>query len=266
MNYEDVKQANDWVSYLNEHYIENVGGAPVFVFKLDKKATKIDPLYGEEIGGRIYLRPFKIKAIHLINPFEFMFKDNVIGEYENETKSFNFNLTQVVQKMKSLKTKPLSTLQISSDDKHSIEKKNDIITLFNNGITVRKFDLNIYQTIEEFGTVLSTYIPVSMSGEDDYSRNIQNFNETNFSGSTLLLKTFNKEYKNCSDVIEEGDLIYVEDNNVLYEVTNAQVAGNFGWKYQMWNVKCDKSYPYVEYNKLKSKIYGFSDIDFGYRR
>lgn len=51
MNYEDIKQANDWVSSLNEHYIENVGGAPVFIFKLDKKATKIDPLYGEEIGG-----------------------------------------------------------------------------------------------------------------------------------------------------------------------------------------------------------------------
>lgn len=266
MNYEDVKQANEWVALMNEHYVENIGGAPVFVFKLDKKATRIDPLYGEEIGGRIYLRPFKIKTLHLVNPFEFMFKDNLIGEFENETKSFNFNLTQMVQKMKSLKNEPLSTLHISSNDKHSIEKKNDKITLYNNGIVVNTLDLQHYQTVEEVGTKLSEYLTVEMGGEDDYSRNIPNFNETNFSNSMLLLKTFNREYRNCSDVIEEGDLIYVEDNNVLYEVTNGQVAGNFGWKYQMWNVKCDKSYPYVEYDKLKSKIYGFSDIDFGYRR
>jgi hypothetical protein len=266
MNYEDIKQANDWVSSLNEHYIENVGGAPVFIFKLDKKATKIDPLYGEEIGGRIYLRPFKIKALHVINPFEFMFKDNLIGEYENETKSFNFNLNQMVQKMKSLKEEPLSMLQVTSTGKHSIEKKNGFIILYENGIILDKIDLSIFQTVEEVGTKLAENVSVSLTGEDDYSRNIPNFREVNFSNSTLLLKTFNREYRNCSDVIEEGDLIYVEDNNVLYEVTNSQVAGNFGWKYQMWNVKCDRSYPYVEYNKLKSKIYGFNNIDFGYRR
>lgn len=266
MNYEDVRQANDWVSLINEHYIENVGGVPVFIFKLDKKATKIDPLYGEEIEGRIYLRPFKIKALHLVNPFEFMFKDNLIGEYETETKNFNFNLNQMVQKMKSLKEEPLSMLYLTSNSNHSIEKKNDIVYLYSNNILIDKLDTATFQTVEEVGIKLSEHITVKMEGEDDYSRNIRDFKKIDFSNSTMLLKTFNREYRNCSDVIEEGDLIYTEDNNVLYEVTNAQPAGNFGWKYQMWNTKCDKSYPYVEYNKLKSKIYGFNNIDFGYRR
>jgi hypothetical protein len=266
MNYEDVKQANEWISMMNEYYLENIGGVPVFVFKLDKKATKIDPLYGEEIDGRIYLRPFKIEALHLVNPFEFMFRDNLIGEFESEVKNFNFNLNQMVQKMKALKEEPLSMLYISSDGNHEIEKNNKQIVLYEDGLIAEKLDLNIFQTVEEVGTKLAEHLTVEISENDDYSRNIPNFNKTNFSGSTMLLKTFNREYRNCSDVIEKGDLIYTEDNNVLYEVTSSQVAGNFGWKYHMWNVKCDKSYPYVEYNKLKSKIYGFNNIDFGYRR
>lgn len=268
MNYEDVKQSSEWVSMMNEYYLNNVGGVPVFVYKLDKNSTKIDSLYGEEIGGRIYLRPFKINALHLANPFEFMFKDNLIGEQESQTKQFNFNLNQIVQKMKSLKEEPLSTLHITSIGIWEIEKRNDIIFLYKDKILIDKIDINTYQTVVSVGERLASYsgLVIELGGEDDFSRNLPNFYKIDFSDSELLLKTFNKEYKNCSDVVENGDLIYTEDNNILYEVTSAQPAGNFGWKYQMWNVKCDRSFPYVQYDKLKSQIYGLKDINFGHQR
>lgn len=271
MNYTDLKQSSEWIAMMNEFYINEVGGAPVFVYKLDKVSTKIDPLYGEEINGRNYLRPFKLNALHLVNPFEFMFKDNLIGEFENETKQFNFNLNQVVQKMKALKEEALSTLHII-DNKNdgvswAIEKRNGKIVLYKNNIVEEVIEVEEVPTIELLGSRLANPgFSVQISGENDFTRNLRDFNKIDFADTELLLKTYNKEYKNCSDVIENGDLIYLEDTNVLYEVTSAQPAGNFGWQYQMWNVKCGRSFPYVNYNKLKSQIYGFKDIDFGYQR
>jgi hypothetical protein len=102
-------------------------------------------------------------------------------------------------------------------------------------------------------------LDVILEGEDDFTRNLPNFPRTEFSNSQLLLKTYNQEYKNCSDIVENGDLILVEEQMRLYEVVSAQPAGNFGWKYQMWNVKCDVAYPYVEFSKLKSQVYGIKN-------
>ena len=97
----------------------------------------------------------------------------------------------------------------------------------------------------------------SFSGQDDYTKNIRNFNTICFKGSSLLLETYIREYRNCSDIIDNGDLIFVGDNNRLYEVTAVSPSGNMGWKYQMWTVKCAKTYPYVLYDKLKKSVYGF---------
>ena len=258
MNYEDLKKSAGWYELLNQSYVENIGGAPVFVFKLDKVATKVDPLYGEEIGGRIYLRPFEIKAIHLVNPFEFMFQDNLIGEIESNTKSFNFNFNQMVQTLYNLKNKPISIIHVTSTSPVGIEKKNGMIHFYNQGIVVDSISISEVYTmsalVNELNLISGT--TATLEGMDDFTRNLPDFPRIDFENVELLLKTFNQEYKNCSDVIENGDLLLVEDQMRLYEVTSAQPAGNYGWKYQMWNVKCDTAYPYVEFNKLKSQVYG----------
>lgn len=261
MNQEDLKQSSEWFSMMNESYLENIGGATVFVFKLDKTITKIDPLYGEEIKGRIYLRPFQIKALHLINPFEFMFQDNLIGEVEGNTKSFNFNFNSMVKTLYSLKNNPMSQLHISGEGNWELEKKSDKIYLYKNKLLEDTLLLSSYQTIESVKNRLSTHIglTIELEGQDDFIKNLSNFPRTDFSNSQLLLKTYNQEYKNCSDIIENGDLILVEDQMRLYEVVSAQPAGNFGWKYQMWNVKCDLAYPYVEFSRLKSQVYGIKN-------
>lgn len=258
MNQEDIKQSAEWFSLMNESYLENVGGASVFVFKLDKTITKIDPLYGEEIKGRIYLRPFRIKALHLTNPFEFMFQDNLIGESESNVKSFNFNFNDMVKTLYSLKNNPMSQLYITGTGTWELEKKSDKIYLYKNKLIEDTLMISSYQTITSVKDRLNTHtgLTIEMSGQDDFTRNLPNFSRTDFSNSQLLLKTYNQEYKNCSDIVENGDLILVEEQMRLYEVVSAQPAGNFGWKYQMWNVKCDIAYPYVEFSKLKSQVYG----------
>jgi hypothetical protein len=261
MNQTDIKQSAEWFSMMNEYYVENVGGASVFVFKLDKTITKIDPLYGEEIKGRIYLRPFQIKALHLVNPFEFMFQDNLIGEVEGNTKSFNFNFNDMVKKLYTLKNEPMSKLYISGNGTWEIEKKTDKIYLYKDKLIEDTLPVSIFQTISSIRDRLNTHmdLDVILEGEDDFTRNLPNFPRTEFSNSQLLLKTYNQEYKNCSDIVENGDLILVEEQMRLYEVVSAQPAGNFGWKYQMWNVKCDVAYPYVEFSKLKSQVYGIKN-------
>lgn len=258
MNYEDVKQSSDWVSMMNKSYMENIGGVPVFVYKLDRTNTKVDTLYGEEINGRNYLRPFEIKALMLVNPYEFMFSDNLISNSEANVKSFNFNFDTMVQKIYSLKRDPLSVLSISSIGSWSIEKKNNVIYLYKGGIIVDRISLLEFKTISSIGARLATHsgITVSINENDDYSLNLRSFGKIDFSNAELILKTFNKEYEKCSDVIEEGDLILEIDTVRLYEVASSRQTGNYGWKYQMWETKCAKSYPYVEYDTLKAQVYG----------
>lgn len=258
MNYEDLKKASDWYSLLNQAYVEEIGGAPVFVFKLDKVATKVDPLYGEEIGGRIYLRPFEIKAMHLINPFEFMFHDNLIGEIESNVKSFNFNFNQMVQTIYNLKNKPVCTIHVTSVNPVGISKIKNVIYLYYNGLVTDSISISEIATMSDLLIELNA-IPgttATLEGMNDFTKNLPDFPRIDFENAELLLKTFNKEYKNCSDVIENGDLVLVEEQMRLYEVTSAQPAGSYGWKYQMWNIKCDTAYPYVEFNRLKSQVYG----------
>jgi len=259
MNYEDVKQSSDWVSSLNKYYVENIGGVPIFVYKLDRKSTKIDPLYGEEIQGRNYLRPYKTKALHLVNPYEFMFADNLISDSEENIKTFNFNFDDMVQKIHSLKRDPLSILKIEGQfGNWTIEKKNNIVYLYKDNIIIDRISLAEIKTTLALGERLTNQngINAFINENNDYSINLRDFSKIDFSGAELVLKTFNKEYENCSDVIEEGDLILDLDTVRLYEVTSGRQTGNYGWKYQMWQTKCDKSYPYVEYDKLKAQVYG----------
>lgn len=257
MNYEDVKQSTDWVSMMNKAYIENIGGVPVFIYKLDRTNTKMDPLYGEEINGRNYLRPFEMKALMLINPYEFMFSDNLISNSEADGKSFHFNFDTMVQKIHSLKRDPLSVLSIKGSGSWAIEKKNNVIYLYRNNVIVDRISLTEFRTISSVGGKIASHgVIVNINDNDDYSLNLRNFSKIDFSGSELVLKTYNKEYENVTDVIGEGDLILELDTVRLYEVTSSRQTGNYGWKYQMWETKCDKSYPYVEYDVLKAQIYG----------
>ena len=262
MNYEELKSANEWVSSINQSYI-NLMGPVVTVFKLDKTQTRINPLYNEEIGGRIYLRPFEIHTLHATNPFDWMFENTLAVESE-QVKSFNFNFNEMVQTISRLKKSSLCEIEIFpiQDEIVGFEKTDNKFVVYHNKCNFIEYDLDEYKTITELAEELKN-LPfiekIVFTGIDDFSKCIRNFPFVDATNTSLLLKTFNKEYKNCSDVIEQGDLILVTDQMRLYEVASTQPTGNYAWKYQMWNCKCSTSLPYVEYGRLKNYTYGLKN-------
>lgn len=257
MTYEDLMKSSDWVKNMSSTYFDTAG-ARVLVFKLDKEDTKLNPIYNEEIDGRKYLRPFETKSIYKTNPFSFNFDNTIPSETEGNL-NFYFNFENMVKTIDSLK-KATSEIKISAYDiGWSIWKSGSTLTLYNKelGQGSLVFDLNEYQTISELSQALTNtnFFRCKIAG-DDYTNCIPNFKETKLAKS-ILLKTFNSEFKNVKNTIEEGDLIYIPTINALFEVTSAYPVNNTIYRYINWQCNAQRTFSYVEYEKLKTYRYGF---------
>lgn len=257
MTYEDLMKSSDWVKNMSASYFETAG-ANVFVFKLDKEDTKLNPIYNEEIDGRKYLRPFETKSIYKTNPFSFNFDNTIPSETEGNL-NFYFNFDNMVRTIESLK-KATSEIKITANEiGWSVWKTGNILCFYNKelGQNTLTFDLNEYQTISELAKVLTgTELFRCKFAGDDYTSCIPNFKETKLAKS-ILLKTFNSEFKNVTNTIEEGDLIYITTINALYEVTSAYPVNNTIYRYMNWQCNAQRTFSYVEYEKLKTYKYGF---------
>lgn len=257
MTYEDLLKSSDWVQNMSASYFESLG-AKVLVFKLDKTDTKLNPIYNEEIGGRKYLRPFEIKAVYKTNPFSFRFDNTIPSETEGDL-NFYFNFNTMARTMEALK-RATSELKIKAlNSGWSISKQGNLIYLENNSIIKDplEFDVEEYATISELAQAIqNTGYFETVYGGDDYSSCIPNFKPTKMSNS-VILKTFNSEFKNCGNTIEEGDLIYVLTINALYEVTSAYPVNNTIYRYVNWQCNAQRTFSYVEYDRLKTYRYGF---------
>ena len=262
MTYEDLIKSSDWVQKLNASYFESLG-AKVLVFKLDKNGTKLNPIYNEEIDGRKYLRPFEIKSIYKTNPFNFNF-DNTLPTETEGSLNFYFNFNVMARTMEALK-KATSVWRITAEDSDwSIWKQGDFLYAYNkkycrNSLDPLKFDLkNDYITVSELSQALTNtkYFSCKHIG-DDYSVCIPNFRKVDLNNSTIV-KTFNSEFKNAGNTIEQGDLIYITTINALYEVTSAYPVNNTIYRYMNWQCNAQRTFAYVEYEKLKSYGYGFN--------
>ena len=261
MTYEDLLSSNEWVKTMNASYFKSAG-AKVFIFKLDKKGTRLNPIYNEEIDGRKYLRPFEISAIYRTNPFNFSFDNTIPSETEGNL-NFYFNFESMVRTLGSLK-KATSELKITAvEPGWSIWKNGSVLSLYNKnlGEDILTYDLNKFQTISELSSALTnTNIFVCKTAGDDYSACIPNFKETKMSNS-ILLKTFNSDFNNVNNIIEEGDLIYIVTTNALYEVTSAYPVNNTFYRYMNWQCNAQRTFSYIEYKKLKTYKYGFAVTD-----
>ena len=265
MNYYNLKQSQGWIANMNQSYIDSLGPT-VLIFKLNKKDTRINPIYNEEVNGRNYLRPFEIKAIHEVGQFDFLF-DNGLASENEAVKYFNFNFNKMVRTIHKLKKSPISQFTITppeSSSKFFIKKENDRVYLTKtdkdseDGSYVKVYNLNEVDTVSELLSLIREegIVCELVDGIDDLSACIPDFKEIEFTGSSVRLSTFNQEYDNATDIIDNGDLIYIQDTNRLYEVNSATPAGNMGWKYTMWTVKCSLTNPYVNRNELKKYKYG----------
>ncbi len=267
MTYEDLMKSSGWVQDLSASYFESLG-AKVLVFKLDKTDTKLNPIYNEEIDGRKYLRPFEIKSIYKTNPFDFKF-DNTIPSETDGSLMFYFNFNVMARTMEALK-KSTSELKLTATEPGwSVWKQGDTFYTFNNKYyspvkdrSLTSYDLkDDYQTISELSQALTnTGYFIGKHTGDDYCGCIPNFKETKLNNS-ILLKTFNSEFKNAGNTIEQGDLIYITTINALYEVTSAYPVNNTIYRYVNWQCNAQRTFAYVEYEKLKTYGYGFDVQD-----
>lgn len=264
MTYEDLMKSSSWVQNTSASYFESLG-AKVLVFKLDKNGTKINPIYNEEIDGRKYLRPFETKSIYKTNPFVFNF-ENVLPSETDSNLNFYFNFEVMVKTIDALKRATSEWRIRAKEPGWFISKRNNQICIFNKKTdsevdrfkydTEINFNLSQYMTISEISQALSdTGFFICEHGGDDYTKCIPDFKETSLK-SPLVIKTFNSEFRNVGNTIEEGDLIYITTTNALYEVTSAYPVNNTIYRYVNWQCNAQRTFAYVEYDKLKSYKYG----------
>ena len=229
-----------WVSYLNQHYLET-HAAEIYVFKLDKEVTDIDELYGGEGygGARIYLPPFTIRAFYLDKEWNQQLGPETFPYLETQDDiTFAVNFDNMVHKIRDLKIAKKSEIFIEYKGAGEVtaENSNDVLTLKVNDEVVHIFDLNSseYRIVSKLVVGINSLsgFLCNFEGENDKSVNLVSFNETRFQNKKLRLFSEDDTYRNCTDVIESGDLILTE-KYFLYEVHNNLPGGNIGWEYSM---------------------------------
>ena len=262
----------DWISYLNKHYIE--ASAPeVYVFKMDKQETDIDEMYGGENygGARIYKPAFEIRSYYLDNEWMQQLGNETFPYRETqEDITFAVNFENMVQKIRDLKLKRKSEIFIEYKYKNEVsaEKKGEYFTLKVNDETVASFDLkeSEYRTVKKLTAAINNVkgFKAYFEGENDISSNLVSFKETRFRNKSLNVFSEDETYKNMTDIIEKGDLI-LTDKYFLYEVQSNIPGGNIGWDYAIMLLTANvRSLDKVElpnnWNELiREKEYGLRD-------
>ena len=227
-----------WISELNNSYI-NINGPTIYVFKMDKTQTDIDDLYGgENFGGsRIYLPPFQIRSIYLEKEWNQSLGTDTFPYLEvQEDAVFTVNFDNMVRIIRDLKQIYNSEILIEHMDNTvvSAKKEGNTFQLFsNNNSTTLDLNESRYRTTKKLADEISSMgnrYKVTHIGENDLSVNIVDFRNTFFTRKTLSMYSEDETYKNCTDIIEKGDLI-LTDKFFLYEVHSNIPSGNFGWNY-----------------------------------
>lgn len=235
VNYYDLLKTNEmsqYFSYLNDKFIK-ISGPKIKIFKLDKKATVLDDVYGtEKNGSRIYLPPFEINAIYLTNPWV---SDLGLEPYQEIEQKINVavnfdNMVAVSRDLKNKHTCDISIECISPSVIPSIDNINGVVTLYINGDVIKVINLSTYRTVKNFIGVINTtsQFVASYTGINDEVGKMNNFNSIEFQGSVMSIYVEDNTYKNITDLIEMGDMIMTEKWRI-YEVKSAAPGGDFGW-------------------------------------
>jgi hypothetical protein len=229
----------EWISELNNSYI-NLNGPTVYVFKMDKSETDIDDLYGgENFGGsRIYLPPFKIRSIYLEKQWSQNLGTDTFPYLEiQEDAVFTVNFDNMVRIIRDLKHLYNSEIIIEhlGNIPVSARKEGDIFELISGESSIITLNLNDsrYRTTKKLADEINSMggnYKVTLVGENDLSTNLVNFRKTYFTRKSISIFSEDETYKNCTDIIEKGDLI-LTDKFFLYEVHSNIPSGNIGWEY-----------------------------------
>ena len=254
-NYFDAlnnSQTTQWVSTLNEKYI-NLVGQPILVYKLDKVETPIDDLYNETHTSRIYLPPFEMKAQHLVNPYTQNMGTEYLYSEREEVTQFVINFNDMVAKIRDLKASHISDLNISYNGSGIAfaENNNNIFSLWINCQKVAEFDLkdNNYNTIQKLANRIKQIsgFSATYTGKNDASINLVSFSKTRLKNKILNIYSPNLTYKNCTDIIENGDII-IDSTARAYQVNENLFSNSSMWSYQTMVLECTKAK--IDYTNL----------------
>lgn len=238
-------QTSQWTSQLNSAYI-NLTGTPCLIYKLDKVKTPIDDLYNETSTSRIYLPPFQMKLLHLINAYTQNLGTNYLySEPDANNIQFVVNFQEMVAIIRDLKASHICDIEISYKGSGSafVENVNDVLRLWINCAEVAQFDLkdNECNTVQKLVNKINqiSNFSAKYTGKNDASENIVNFSKTRIRNKTLKLYVPDTVYKNCTDIIEKGDII-IDSTARAYQVNQNLFSNNNMWSYQTMVLDCSK--------------------------
>ena len=247
-NYFDAlnnSQTTQWVSTLNEKYI-NLVGQPILVYKLDKVETPIDDLYNETSTSRIYCKPFEMKAQHLLNPYtQNLGSSYLYSEPDTGDIQFVVNFQDMVATIRDLKVAHTTDLNISYNGSGIAfaENNNNIFSLWINCQKVAEFNLknNDYSTIQKLTNRIKqiSNFSATYTGKNDASINLVPFSKTRIKNKILNIYSPDLSYKNCSDIIEKGDII-IDSSMRAYQVNENLFSNSSMWSYQTMVLDCSK--------------------------
>lgn len=249
-NYSDFLKSSpqkEYNSYMNDSYIQ-LSGMTVYIFKLDKVFTKKSELYGSEISSRIYLPHFPIRAIYNTNKWVGGLNLNIYEETESEI-SFTVNFDRMVRLHRELKNKTNGTVKISYSGNGNpfIKIKNNVLrlTIDENVILEKSLKDSDFNTVKKVVSYINniTGFSIVLTGNNDPAINLENVDNFNFKNIEKTINIKDNTYANITDIIETGDIILTEKFR-LYQVIQANPAGEIGWAYSTYNIKgglCDMS-------------------------
>ena len=232
----------EYVSYMNDAFM-NLNAPTITIFKLDKKATEIEPLYGSAQHSKIFLPPFTLRAWHLDNPWKGTLNIEPYIELEENVK-YVVNFNTMVKTIRDLKNKRNCTITISyaGGGVPSIQNLNNILTIYVDGVvksTYNMTDGSVSTTLKLVSAIntISGFSAI-MIGVNDPSINLIDFELTTFKNSTFEFYSPDTTYANVTDILEMGDAIMTHKYRV-YEILNANPTGDFGWDYSTFTLDCN---------------------------
>lgn len=261
-----ISPNKDYISYMNEYYVRN-NGQEILIYKLDKKRTITDDLYMEEVGGRIYLPPFPLPAIYFDPKFQGVLGLNVFSQELTTGEGnqvFFMNFDNMVRKHFELKNgivKTILTIIYSGKENIKLESSGEEILIYKMNELFVKFSYSDYRTVEKLIQVLNSVdgLTVNFEGENCPSKNIGVFSKIDITGRIANIELKEDLYKNITDVLQSGDIIVTEKNDV-FEVVEGMPEGNFGWNFATYRITCKTA------NLRQASLPGFSSNSYSRNR
>jgi hypothetical protein len=233
---------NNYVSYMNSAYM-GMYAPTVQIFKLDKKNTVLEPLYGSAKHSLVFLPPFTMRAWHLDNPWKGTLNIEPYIEIEENIK-YVVNFNDMVKAHRDLKNKHNADIFISyaGSGVPSAKNENGILSFFVNGATVGSYELNDVNlsTTSKLVSRINTMsgFTATVAGINVPSIEIVDFNLTAFKDSQFNIFAPDPTYANITDLLEMGDMILTSKYRA-YNVLNANPTGDFGWNYSTFTLDCN---------------------------